>query len=329
MIAIMKCKDIIKKVVVPLIEPYLRFTNRQPRVLFWHGVGINPSHEVEAEVIDVQNFLKQLDYLQKHFDIVSMTEFEKRYKSKTFNNREVVLTFDDGYANNLSVLAPIMHERKLPYTVFISTFNIDTGLFFPTSIARIAILGSEVGSLELSCISKKYIFNNHNDRIVAAKEISTLLKTLPLDSVKELVKDLISNFSESSWCYLQEKYSLVRPMSWEEVRRLKDMGAEIGSHCIDHVCCHSNQKLSELEKQITDSRNIIEQKLGEECRYFAYPNGDNTIESNLITDNVYKLGFTTNKKERITSYNGISSIPRIGIPYNFETFLFVLNKNPY
>lgn len=66
-----------------------------------------------------------LDELRRHivqcceegFEFIGSAELTTRHRG-----RLAVLTFDDGYANNLLVL-PLLHELRVPATFFISTYH--------------------------------------------------------------------------------------------------------------------------------------------------------------------------------------------------------------
>lgn len=59
-------------------------------------------------------------------------------------------------------------------------------------------------------------------------------------------------------------------LTWEEVRQLRKAGVEFGSHSVNHP------KLvelgwAEIERELRDSKEQLEQQLGEEVTTFAYP----------------------------------------------------------
>lgn len=309
-------------------DKILRFSNQTPKILFWHGVDTSPDSIIEAESISSDSFMEQIIYLQKYFNIISMDEFHNRFKTKTLSKNDIVLTFDDGYKNNLKILAPIMKKMNLPYTIFITTNNIENGNLFPTSIARIIILGSNLKKIYIPLINKEYLLNTEENKKITYKEITHLLKTLPNKDVNTFCENLINNLSSVEYKILKEKYNSIIPLTWEEVIQLDKMGATIGSHCIDHICCHKNQDKNEVKYQIEQSKKIIEQKLQKECKYFAYPNGDYTDYSNDSVLNAnYKLGFST-KINKITYDSNSASIPRISVPFNIHTFKILVNLYP-
>lgn len=305
----------------------LRKTNPTPRILFWHGISKNVYNNVEQEIFSEKVFIKQIAYLKKHYEIISIEEFYKRLSTNSFTNKEVVLTFDDGYANNLYVVAPLLNKLELPFTVFISTEHISSGDLFPTSIARIIVKGSGLSKLSIPSQKLQFDIDTTNRIDYALNTISELLKSQPINVVRDICSDLIGNISIEEWELLKKKYKNVRPMNWNEVKLLSKY-ATIGSHCQHHICCHSAQSHEELSNQIINSKNAIETNLNIECKYFAYPNGDYTEYSNNLVESNYILGFSTKAKERISEKTKRAIIPRIGLPANIDTFKIIMGLYP-
>lgn len=309
-------------------DHFLRLLNRQPRIFFWHGVDHRIDSNVEREVYEVEVFEKQISYLNKFYEIISIEEFEKRFYQKCFSGKEVVLTFDDGYANNLYVVAPILNKLQLPFTVFVSTEHIEKGLYFPTSVNRIITLGAGLSKVVIPSQDLSFPLTTNAEREFAANTISHLLKSLPVDQVKLITSELINNVDYGVWEELNERFKSVRPLTWDEVKSLYSQGATIGSHCNWHICCHYNQSENEIKYEIEESKRIIENKLNVSCRYFAYPNGDYTEFSNKCVNECYSLGFSTSGREAITKCENNAIIPRIPIAGTIDTFRILINYNP-
>lgn len=307
----------------------LRKLNQTPRVLFWHGVDDINDQEIEAESFSINAFQKQIEYLKKNYEIISIDEFYNRFQNQSFTNKEVVLTFDDGYVNNLTVVAPYLNEKRIPFTVFISTEHIETGELFPTSIARLIFLGSGLKTITIPQLNiDKFDISEEKDKHYLHGKVRHALKSEPLDNVRKIVEELKLNLSESAYIELTEKYKSVKPMSWDQVKQLHQLGATIGSHCKYHICCHGNQNINVVEKQIVESKTILEEKLKSECEFFAYPNGDFTENSNLIVMNAgYKMGFSV-KPKPVEPQNNLSAMPRISAPLGFKTFKIIMALYP-
>lgn len=63
-----------------------------------------------------------------------------------------------------------------------------------------------------------------------------------------------------------------RPMRWLQIQELHRRGHIIGAHTLDHYMIVGGSQ-DVLTHQIVDCKYAIEEKLGEECLYFAFPYG--------------------------------------------------------
>jgi peptidoglycan/xylan/chitin deacetylase (PgdA/CDA1 family) len=78
--------------------------------------------------VRLDRFRSQLDYLEHHHRVLSLRDYLKaRREGKPLPDYSVVLTFDDGYRNFFTVVAPCLIERGLPASVFLITDRIVDG----------------------------------------------------------------------------------------------------------------------------------------------------------------------------------------------------------
>jgi peptidoglycan/xylan/chitin deacetylase (PgdA/CDA1 family) len=94
-------------------------------ILCYHSV-IDDNHQISSDPhkqhIPLPLFLQHLDYLQKHHQVLSLNEFQRaRRENQALPDSAVVLTFDDGFQDFATVVAPHLVSRKLPATVFVIT----------------------------------------------------------------------------------------------------------------------------------------------------------------------------------------------------------------
>ncbi len=305
----------------------LRCLRSQPKVLFYHGVVNKPNTVIETESISVADFRKQLDYLQKHHHVIDIFEFEQRFLTNEWDGNEVLLTFDDGYKNMLTTGLPLLEQFGFPFVQFFTTNNISTGDLFPTTINRLVIMASSAKTIDLSTISLMVDLNTKN-RDAVCNQISRELKTLPLNKVHELTQELKSHISLDEFDSLKEKYQSILPMNWDDAKIISQSPlCTIGSHGIDHICCHENQQTQEVNRQIVESKRIIEENIGLPCDYFSYPNGNYTDFSNECVKKAgYKMGFSTKRMSihSLTRHN----IPRLYTPYDYNRFVYSMVTYP-
>jgi peptidoglycan/xylan/chitin deacetylase (PgdA/CDA1 family) len=140
---------------------------------------------------------------------------------------------------------------------------------------------------------------------------------------------LKSNISSDEYQWLLSKYKSLLPLNWQEVKEIIGYCGTIGSHCMDHICCHSGQPDTEVRSQIFKSKLLIEERLGQSCDYIAYPNGDFTDFSNSCVRSAgYKLGFSTKRNKIKPDKGQMFNVPRISLPYNYKTFQIITGLYP-
>lgn len=123
--------------------------------------------------------------------------------------------------------------------------------------------------------------------------------------------ELESKISHEEMLELRERYSSIEPLNWNECKQLSQNPLiTIGSHGMDHICCHNKQSAEELKRQMLESKREIESRLGLSCDIFSYPNGNFTDASNKILEDAgYAMGLST---KRWDVYKGsVFSVPRL------------------
>src|ERR1043166_4008108 len=87
---------------------------RQPVSLSYHGAPRRREtipHELKLH-LPLALFAAHLDYLQRHCRVIPLAEYlAARREGRRLPARSVVLTFDDGIRNFLSVVAPLLVQR--------------------------------------------------------------------------------------------------------------------------------------------------------------------------------------------------------------------------
>lgn len=72
-----------------------------------------------------------------------------------------------------------------------------------------------------------------------------------------------------------------RGLSWDEIKEMANNGIDFGSHTVSH--CNLAKKMDNetydeykerIRKELVDSKKIIEEKIGKEIKYLAYPYGE-------------------------------------------------------
>jgi len=108
-------------------------------ILLYHRVG---DEFYDSTTVGVEQFHRQMTLLKQHYEVLDLATFLAT-RGQPRKRPCVVITFDDGYANNY-LAAVVLRRVGLPCTFFLSTGIVGTDRPFPHDLAR---LGYTVPSL--------------------------------------------------------------------------------------------------------------------------------------------------------------------------------------
>ena len=312
------------------VQKIFRWWSRGPRVLFYHGVEekiLDPA--LQSLHLPVAAFERQIAFLRSNREIVPIDYVHECLTSRrNLDPRCVALTFDDGYKNNLRIVAPLLRAWKLPFTIFVSTKHISEGHRFPGYYIGTAILFTKSKSVHLRSIGRSFRLATQADRLSARAAVVTAAKKAPQPLVKKIVAECKELLSSANWAELDATFYSEEAMNWEDVRQVHQMGATIGSHCHDHCILHSSQQEDEVYRQLNESKSRIENNVGV-CSYIAYPNGKaedvSSVAYRATRSTGFCAGFTSIPGE-INSTSDRFFAPRIFAVPDFEEFCYLLNQ---
>ncbi len=122
----------------------IRYKTPRPgrRVLMYHSIG-GPTLGSSAFTISENVFREQVAFMcESGFRVVDFME-----ALPSINKMDISLTFDDGYRDNLRIVAPILAKLGIPFTVFVSTQMNAEGFLARDEICELSRLpGVRIGS---------------------------------------------------------------------------------------------------------------------------------------------------------------------------------------
>ena len=127
-------------------------------------------------VVTSEVFEKQIKYLTKNYNVISINDI-----NSTKGNKKIILTFDDGYIDNLENALPILEKYNCPAIIYIITSLIDN-LEYPWWLKMWEI-----------------IVNNENI-LIEGKKIQIRNKKEKIEIYKNLCKELIEKKKNLSRC---------------------------------------------------------------------------------------------------------------------------------
>jgi peptidoglycan/xylan/chitin deacetylase (PgdA/CDA1 family) len=241
-------------------------------VLIYHRVA-TIDHDPRLLSVEPDNFARNLEHLKTHYRLIDIEEFVFRKKhGKRFPEKSVLLTFDDGYSDNLHEALPILEAHDAAAIFFISTFWIDHQReYWWDEIERIFSEEHHLpGRLDVEINDRKTTFHltSKAERFNAYEKFRRLMRQSHAGDQSRLMNQLIR------WSGLSEQArDSHRPMTGDEIARLdRSKSAVIGAHA--HT--HTQLSLYTPEEQLTEikqSRDILEKIIERPVTLFAYPFG--------------------------------------------------------
>jgi peptidoglycan/xylan/chitin deacetylase (PgdA/CDA1 family) len=239
-----------------------RRSSRALLVLIFHRVFAQPD-PLLADEPDAETFAAQMDLVGRLFNVVDLVEGVSGLRNGNLPPRAAAITFDDGYANNLEVAAPILITRGLPATVFVTTGFIGGGCMWNDLVIE-AVRGAPA-ILDLRDLD----LGQH-----ALRDFTARRRTIDglLDSIKYL--DIDARFAKAEAIAQRAGLDVQAPlmMNEQQLRSLQGKGITIGAHCVRHpILCKTPD--SDAREEIRQSKRVLEGITGSPVRSFAYPNG--------------------------------------------------------
>ena len=231
-------------------------------VLIFHRVLPEPDPMLPDEP-DARTFAEQMDLVSDLFNVISLSEAVERLAANALPSRAVAITFDDGYANNLEIAAPILSARGLTATFFVATGYIDGGCMFNDTVIQALRVAPE--KFDLSDLG----LGEHRLADVAARRKA-------MDEILPKLKYLVPSERLEKAELIAARAGLVRApklmMSELQLRELASLGMDIGAHCVTHPIL-TRVAPDEARREIIESKMRLEAILGTPVLGFAYPNG--------------------------------------------------------
>ncbi|MCK4352486.1 polysaccharide deacetylase family protein [candidate division WOR-3 bacterium] len=258
-------------------------------ILLYHRVA-NIESDPQLLAVSKTNFEVQMQYLKQNYKILSLSELVNFLRNNRVPRHRVVITFDDGYADNLYNAKPILEKFEIPADVFIVAGMIDKNReYWWDDLERIFLLGKKLPeTLELEINKKNYLWNSRNsgEYKKVYQELQYLLRFLSANDLEEKIKEILK------WANLPlEGRETYRCLTSEEIRKLvRSNLIDIGAHSMGHLVL-SSQSLEQQKWEIENSKQILENILGRKIFSFSYPFGTSTDFTSETENLVQEAGF--------------------------------------
>jgi len=290
-------------------------SNDNVAIFLFHGVikkQVDSVRNYTGKHIEADLFSSCMKGLAKKGYPLSMDEVIFHHQNKIpFPPKSFVITFDDGFENNLSVAAPILIDYKIPATIYLTSLFVDENKM--SWIDRIELIIEHLPSSNLSFdwTSEIFYIDGRKSRINFLRKVRSYVKNTKKCDPNKFTDDL--SIALGKTCVYSSNDQLNLKMSWNQVKKANQNELlTFGGHSHSHPIL-SYLEPNQLEYELKTSLKMLLDKANIPPTHYSYPEG----MSNCFNQDVINKLKNKNVKCCPTAINGVNQI---------ETNLFLLKR---
>jgi peptidoglycan/xylan/chitin deacetylase (PgdA/CDA1 family) len=248
------------------------------------------------------------------FDIISLDAALERIVAP-MNRPFVVLTFDDGYRDNVEHALPVLEKHAAPFTMFVTSG-------FADRTARLWWIELEEAMRRLDRVTVQGMQLSTATAAEKERAHAMLYRTLRAGPEERLL-EVCAELCEQAGITPSDLPAALC-LDWPGVEQLSQHPlATIGVHTLTHPMLAKHAE-SFVRRELAESRARIEQAIGKPARHLAYPVGDPTSAGPREFTIARELGFAS----AVTTRPGMvfpehaahpTALPRLSVNGRFQS----------
>lgn len=260
-------------------------------VLLYHRVAPGVDQDVNQLATRPENFAAHLAWLADHARPVPPAEFVRRHARPAprglvldGGKPRVLITFDDGYADNVHHALPLLVKHGFRALGFVTTGQIgSTEPFWWDALERIVFAGRPAtGGWKLP---DGTLVPDYLDKPATYSILHAALKRLADPDRRSALAELAGQGGVSP-----RTTDDSRAMNWGELRAWAAVGMLVGAHSRSHPVLTA-LTTDELRAEIRSCKRDLESRLGVVTDAFAYPYGSRNAYDERCVAAVRAAGF--------------------------------------
>lgn len=256
-----------------------RRSRETPLIVGYHRVvqdfDLSATTTIPSMLISARMLEKQLDWLGRHYRLVSLEDMGKRLEEGSPTAGTASVTFDDGYGDVYENAFSILKRKGIPATIFVVTEMVGTSLsmnhdrlyaLLARALSGVAAPAGVLAGLHADCGLR---IPEPRSLVRAGRTTFTALRlfldTLPQAAILAVIARLESRFG-----ILGTDGGLA--LTWDMIDEMRSAGVTIGSHGKTHAQL-THESPAVKREEISGSRQALEARLKTRVDHFAYPDG--------------------------------------------------------
>ena len=270
------------------LQAWLRcgFPSHHPVIIRYHSVSHGNDLISDGITVSPSVFEGQVGYFAKHFKPILMdTLIDCVQNRQPFPENAIVLTFDDGYADNYEA-ARILKKYGMTGVFYITAGCIESEERFWVGEIRHLLGKTTTNSVCLRVRDKVFeACLSDPTRMEPIRRLTQLIKTVDVATRESIREELRRQLHDAP---LPEKNLM---LTWQQLSEMVAMGMEIGGHTMTH-CNLPSATNEEAWSEVFQCKVLLEDRLGINVKHFAYPNGGSSQYYNSrIKELVRRAGY--------------------------------------
>ena len=242
------------------------FAGKGIAVLMYHSVSEDPA-SFRSTLGDIGHqvrvFERQMELLARSFHVISLDETLLFIRGqRDVPRRSVVVTFDDGYADNYNVAIPLLNKLGIPSTFYVTVDCVQQKRLPWPSRIRYALFSSRK-PVWVDPDGQSWPLRDDVQRGKAFDRACQYCGRLA-DAEQDRFVALVESDLE---CVLAQGPLM---MTWDEVRGCVKQGHIIGSHTMTHPNM-AHIPADAMQREMAESKKILDRELGFPVVHFSYP----------------------------------------------------------
>lgn len=242
-------------------------------IFLLHGViekQVNPVRNYTRKHVEKDYFAGFLNSLLKAGGRpLSLDEWIVHHREgRPLPPRSFVITFDDGFQNNLTVAAPTLADFNVPATFYVTTGFVEENRMSWVDRIEYALEPAPPGKLKLPWGERQFI-DDASKRLLM-EDIRANAKTTPSLHLDDFATDMQVQLGMTpTW---SSDDQLDQKLTWDEVNRLACGVFSVGTHSHSHPIM-AYLTPAALDGEVSLSLDLMAKNAGISARHYSYPEG--------------------------------------------------------
>jgi len=295
--------------------------------MYHYTRDLKHSRYPEIKGLDVNLFREQIAFMKSNFNIVTMEHVLEAISAKeNLPEKALLLTFDDGYADNYNVAMPILEEYGVQGSFFIPGKTFTTHQLLDVNKIHYVLASANIYNLLEDLKKEMDYYRGQEFQYAPTEELfakyavasrfdikeTVFVKQMLQTVLPERLRNIISSKLFAKYVGVTEEqlaYELY--MSKEQIRTMKRHGMFIGIHGYDHYWL-GNLPVEQMENDISLALDALDEFVDRKQWVMNYPYGNyNKDVIAYISKQGACLGLTTEVRLADIDKDNPLELPRL------------------